>query len=247
MADIINDTKPAIESINYRVVRNGAISQKQGKDVFSGVVDLKETYNITDLAKRMVSEGCAVKNPTIRMVLTDFAELVGKLTAEGRAINIGGVVRFAPSVRGTFGSQNAAWDATKNRVFVNATAGSKLRMAATSSTVVRTEMARPQVELLINGITGELNTLTIGGSGFLSGKRLNFRAGVEDEGVFLAIAGVMMHCSTEGATDQSVKFTCPEGLEDGATGNVILRTRLGDESLPIPYQAMSDVFTVRAK
>ncbi|MEG2725067.1 MAG: DNA-binding domain-containing protein, partial [Kiritimatiellia bacterium] len=107
------------------------------------IVELKETYNITDIAKRMASEGCVMKESAIRLVLTEFADLVGTLVAEGRAVNIGGLVRFVPTIRGTFESPTAPWDASKNHVLVNAMAGNKLRQAAKESSAVRTTALPP--------------------------------------------------------------------------------------------------------
>ncbi|MEG1932994.1 MAG: DNA-binding domain-containing protein [Kiritimatiellia bacterium] len=143
MEAIMNEMKSTLESILYRVVKNSAASLQTGTTVYSAIVELKETYNITDIAKRMASEGCVMKESAIRLVLTEFADLVGTLVAEGRAVNIGGLVRFVPTIRGTFESPTAPWDASKNHVLVNAMAGSKLRQAAKESSAVRTTALSP--------------------------------------------------------------------------------------------------------
>lgn len=90
-----------LHNINYRVVENSAASYSKGSTVYSGQVLVKETYGLSDVARRMVAEGCAVKESTIRLVLSEFAGMVAELVAEGRAVNISGLVRFAPAVRGT--------------------------------------------------------------------------------------------------------------------------------------------------
>ncbi|MEG1479746.1 MAG: DNA-binding domain-containing protein [Kiritimatiellia bacterium] len=143
MEAIMNEMKSTLESILYRVVKNSAASLQTGTTVYSAIVELKETYNITDIAKRMASEGCVMKESAIRLVLTEFADLVGTLVAEGRAVNIGGLVRFVPTIRGTFESPTAPWDASKNHVLVNAMAGNKLRQAAKESSAVRTTVLPP--------------------------------------------------------------------------------------------------------
>ena len=82
-----------LHNINYRVVENSAASYSKGSTVYSGQVLVKETYGLTDVARRMVAEGCAVKESTIRLVLSEFAGMVAELVSEGRAVNISGLVR----------------------------------------------------------------------------------------------------------------------------------------------------------
>lgn len=133
---VINDEQ-SVGTVRYKVLRNGALSARAGRDVYTAAVIKKETYGTEQLAERMVREGCPLKESSIRLVITELANLIGQLAAEGRAINIGGVARFMPTISGTFDSPNAPWDPKKHTVMVRACSGIKMRAAAAQSPVTR--------------------------------------------------------------------------------------------------------------
>ncbi len=185
----------AIQTVNYRVITNAAASKLAQKEVYTGRVDIKETYDLDAVAMRMVEGGCTSKVMTIKTVLTDFADLVGRLVAEGRAVNISGLVRFAPAVRGTFESLDAAWNSTENRVVVNASAGAAMRMAAANSSVTRSETLHlPKLVQLIDMVKETINTVTSEGSFVVVGERLEWDLDAADEGWFLRFNGEEKRC-----------------------------------------------------
>lgn len=107
------------DRVLYKLIRHTAASARAGKDTYIAQVLIKETYGLMDIAKRMENEGCLLKANTVALVLHEFAELVTKLVAEGRAVNIKGLMRLAPSIRGTF-TDDAVWNPEKNTLVVNA-------------------------------------------------------------------------------------------------------------------------------
>lgn len=236
MSDISTDNSiQNFGSVQYKVVRNGAASKIAGRDIYTAMVITKETYGTKELAARMVSEGCAVKASTIRLVLSEFADLIGKLVAEGRSVNIGGVVRFFPGIRGTFDSIDSAWNATKNTIVVNAATGARMRTAAAASGVTRMDAAElPTLLQLIDVATSKPNVLTSQGQFFVSGERLTWDPAADDEGWFVSYDGTESKCSaTEDVQDPTCASLIVGQTFDSAGEPVELyfRTRLGGEVL----------------
>ncbi len=236
MADMMNNnTAPSLEQVHYHVALNPAATKAAGHPVYTGVVDIKETYNTADVAERMVSEGCAVKAATIRLVLSEFAELVGKLAGEGRAINIGGLVRFAPAVRGVFETEDAPWDAAKHTLVVNASAGSRIRSAAALSAVQRVNgVVFPTLTRLVDLATFKDDTITSRGDIFVFGTKLTWDDTQKDEGFFVNYLGVESRCqmleSVQDPTCAALRTTQPYAT-DGDLVELFFRTRMGGTTL----------------
>lgn len=236
MAEMMIETTPAIESVNYHVVENAAASKAAGKPVYTGVVKVKETYNTSDVAKRMVSEGCPVKGTTVLLVLNEFADMLAKLTAEGRAVNINGVVRFAPAIRGTFASVDAPWSAASNTLVVNACAGARLRNAAAMSSVVRTDRlaALPMLERVVDLKTVRDGVISSEGSFFVMGTGLTWNADAEDEGFFLDVGSGEARCEgLESVQDPTCAALRTDLLfeNSGEALLLVFRTRQGGNTL----------------
>lgn len=227
-------------SIQYKVIRNGGASKNAGKDVYTAQVVTKETYGTVQLADRMVAEGCLAKASTISLVLTDFANLVGKLVAEGRAVNIGGVVRFSPGIRGTFETADSAWDTAKNSIVVNAAAGNRMRTAAALSGVTRVDALELPILLHVMDVaTGNGDTITSEGHFMVSGKRLTWDATADDEGWFINYQGIESKCTMVGEVQdpEGASLMATQAFDDaGDPIELFFRTRMGGEILhQIPY------------
>ncbi len=236
MADVMIQNNENLESVNYHVIENGAASKVAGKPVYTGVVEVKETYNTAAVAKRMVEAGCAVKRSTIQLVLGEFAELIGQLAAEGRAININGLVRFAPAVRGTFASIDAPWNAAENALVVNATVGTRLRVAASNSAVIRTAtgMPLPKLERVVDLTTVRDGVISSEGAFFVMGSHLTWNKDAADEGFFLDDGSGEARCEgLESVQDP----TCAALRTDlvfessGVSLRLVFRTRQGTNTL----------------
>ena len=243
MDDIVINSEGDLKSVAYRLVRNEMASQKAGAETYVGQVEVKETYGLQDVAEQMVKEGCAqmvkegcaVKKSTIRLVLSEFAEMVAGLVAAGRAVNIGGLVRFAPAVRGTFASEDAAWDPSKNKVVVNATVGSRLRTAAASSTVRRLDAVDlPTLEEVIDLSSQEHGKITSLGSFLVQGSKLSWNAEAEDEGFFVIYNTAETACEAVLADEDPTRVILRNKAEFASNDEeigLVFRTRMGGESL----------------
>lgn len=226
-----------LHNINYRVVENSAASYSKGSTVYSGQVLVKETYGLSDVARRMVAEGCAVKESTIRLVLSEFAGMVAELVAEGRAVNISGLVRFAPAVRGTFADAAAPWDPAQHRLVVNATVGSRLREAASASAVRRLdELALPKLTELYDVATLQRDVLSSEGNFLVLGERLTWDPEREDEGFFISLLGAESRCTavSDGTTPNRAILHCTQPFDSsGLEVELFFRTRMGGETLRV--------------
>ncbi len=234
---IKNTTTP--NTIRYRVQLNAAASKSAEREVYTGVVDVKETYDLDLVAKRMVERGCVAGKSTIHLVLTDFADLVSDLVAEGRAVTIPGLVRFAPSIRGTFETIDSPWDAANNQVVVNASIGSRMRAAAAKSTVQRVDtITLPELELLVDVATQQPNVITSEGVFIVSGTQLLWDETAEDEGFFLNAGGEETKCTQQEETQDetcAILKTSQIFDEAGLPVELFFRTRINGTLHQIKY------------
>ncbi len=223
MENIIIQNTTATPAIRYRVERNAAASKTCNHDVYTALTEVKECYDLNRVASRMIERGCAVKKSSIALVLNDFAELVSDLVAEGYAVNIPGLVRFAPAIRGTFASIDAPWDASAHQIVVNATVGSRMRIAAAQSNVQRVQLTvLPKPEQLIDMTTQRANVITSEGSFLVTGTQLMWDEAAEDEGWYLLLGG------------EEIKCTALETEEDGTC--VVLQTDRIFEAADLPLE-----------
>lgn len=234
----LNDTAD-VETIHYKLQRCPLASQKAGKNVYHGVVLKKETYGTVQLAKRLASECGLLKEASIRMVLSELANLVGKLVSEGRAVNIGGVVRFMPVIHGTFESSEEPWDPKKHKVRVNACVGTRLRKIAEQSPVTRVGSPDvPTMTRITNMTKPGSDTISSQGKFTIAGKRLEWNVDAADEGWFINIGGEESKCTPLSPQNPvGAVLKCERTFDEPGTPLLLIfRTRLGGKILhQIPY------------
>ena len=91
-------------ALRYEVVRNALYEKNRGERSYFARVHA-EVKSLRELAETMVREGSKYKATEIFAILQDFTDLTIRLLQEGYAINVGSLVRFRPSIRGKFTSE----------------------------------------------------------------------------------------------------------------------------------------------
>ncbi len=122
-----------VSCVEYCIDEHKAASMKKGRPVYTARVVEKEVYYLEDTIDRMRTAGCAVNKSVIRLVLDEYFSMVKRLTAQGRAVAIPGIVRFAPTIRGTFDSEDEPFDSKKHKIVIQATVSKKLLNIAKNS------------------------------------------------------------------------------------------------------------------
>lgn len=193
--DFVSDSNEDFKRIHYKLQYCPLASRKAGRDVYSGAVIKKETCGTVQLAKRLASQNPLIKESHIRMLISDLANLIGDLVSEGRAVNIGGVVRFMPVIHGTFDSPDEPWNPEKHKVLVNACVGSRMRKILEKSAVSRIGgTSSPELLQVLNPEMRSVGSISSGGKFMVTGSRLVWNPEAEDEGWFINLGGAESKC-----------------------------------------------------
>lgn len=232
---LIDEDVRSFGSIQYKIIRNGAASKHKGRDVYSALVIPRETYGILQLSERMANEGCTVKASVIRQVLDEFVTLVTQLVSEGRAVNLGGLIRFMPSIRGNFDSPNEIWDPKKHDILINACCGKRMRALASMRPATRLDGPPiPLLKQVVDIAKGKSNRVSSNGSFFVSGENLTWNKAAADEGWFLVYNGQETKCVPVAKEQDPACAALNTGVEFAASGEsvgLVFRTRLGGKTL----------------
>ncbi len=186
----------ASRPIQYQVHRNAAASKNLGQDVFSARVVTSETVSLAEIAKTMVANGSPYGETHIVSVLTDMANTCTALLCGGRAVDLGGLVRLRPSIRGTFESEEATVG-PGHTLRVKASVGSKLRgivSGCATQKIVRPTVALAALDSVHNVLDGSPGTLCSKGLFFVQGRGLLWDNTKDDEGFVLNLLGVETKC-----------------------------------------------------
>lgn len=233
-----SENESTVDVVQYKLQLNPLASSKAGRNIYNGVVIKKETYGTRQLTERMVNEQTPLNASTIRMVIDDLANLIAKLASEGRAINLGGVIRIMPVIHGTFDSLDEPWNPKKHKVRISACAGTKLRNAAVLSPVMRLDgLNKPeilQVTNVIDPAKPKFNQVPSAGEFVVVGHLLTWDRDAADEGWFLNYKGQETKCEvvkSENPHCATLRTTCVFD-NPGESLLLIFRTRLnGEKSL----------------
>lgn len=230
-----SNDESTVDVVQYKLRLNPLASSKAGRNIYNGVVIKKETYGTRQLAARMVKEQTPLNESTIRLVIDDLANLIAKLASEGRAVNLGGVIRIMPVIHGTFDSPDEPWDPKKHAVRITACAGTKLRNAAVRSPVMRLDRPNsPEILQVANPASETLNQIPSAGEFFVFGKLLMWNQSAADEGWFLNYKGRETKCDvvkSENPHSVILRTACRFDAP-GESLLLIFRTRLnGEKSL----------------
>lgn len=229
------ETDNASDAVPYKLQYNQLASRKAGRDVYSAYVVPKETYGTVQLAKTLASRGALLKESQIRMIISEMANLIGELVSEGRTVNIGGVVRFIPVIRGTFDSPDEPWNPKKHKVQVTACVGGRMRKIAAQSPVTRVGVpGAPVLTQVLNTERGKSGSISAHGAFVVLGEKLSWNPEAEDEGWFLNLGGAESKCTVieSKAPFTSASLRCTHAFETPETPLLLIFcTRLGGKTL----------------
>ncbi len=219
-------------SIHYGTFRNQLASQKAGKEMNVARVYTHKTYTLKELAAELKARGVSLTRGTIFYVLQELADLMQDLLAEGNAINLGGIVRLTPVIRGVF-EEGEAFDESKHAIVVSASAGKVVRGAASAGPVQKVGgSVSPTIESVKNTLTFEDDILFALTTATVKGKNLGYDAAASDEGLFLDAAGVGVEVIAATATE--INFRLTGEVESETTAVLSFKTRGGDKNLATP-------------
>lgn len=157
----------------------------QSKEIKTGKIILKGTYNTKDLIKRMLESENSITEPTIIAVLKTLAINVKNICLEGSKINIEGFVQFTPYMSGTFDSDADGYDPVKQNIYVGAqlskTFNTDFSRLVTTEKQIKGEI-KP-ILLSVRDVSSKEENTTITGNGIVTilGDYLKFKEGVRGE------------------------------------------------------------------
>ncbi len=219
-------------SIQYGTFRNQLASQKAGEERNVAHVYTHKTYTLKELASALKARGVSLTRGTIFYVLQELADLMQDLLAEGNAINLGGIVRLFPTIRGTF-KDGEAFDDAKHAIVVRAAAGKVVRGAASAGPAQKVGgSVSPTIESVKNTVTFEDDVLFALTTGTVKGKNLGYDASASDEGLFVDAVGVGVEVIAATATE--INFRLTGEVESETTAVLSFKTRGGDKNLTDP-------------
>ncbi len=219
-------------SINYSTYHNDLASQKAGASRSVARVYTHKTYTLKELAGELKARGVSLTRGTIFYVLQELADLMQDLLAQGNAINLGGIVRLFPVIRGVF-EDGETFDDSKHAIVVRASAGKVVRGAASAGPAQkRGGSVMPMINSVKNAVTFEDDILFALTTATVKGKNLGYDASASDEGLFLDAAGVGVEVISATATEINFRLTGEVATE--TTAVLSFKTRGGDKNLTDP-------------
>lgn len=229
-------------ALRYEVVRNALYEKNRGERSYFARVHA-EVKSLRELAETMVREGSKYKATEIFAILQDFTDLTIRLLQEGYAINVGSLVRFRPSIRGKFTSEEDVFTRGVHQIVVTSATGSVLRNIAANTVVERVNKSDtlPKLAAIHNTTTGRLNTLCHTKLLTVLGKRLTWDIDNPNEGFFATLGNDSRRCEVlhVNKLKTNVLIKVPQDFQVGDQFSISFHTQLTetDPHLNIPYPA----------
>ncbi len=228
----IDPGSSSIAKIRYETVRNQLASQKAGTDMNVARVYTNRTYQLREMAEELVNRKVPLSRQLISYVLGELSDLMQSLLVQGNSINLGGLVKLTPVIKGTF-APGESFDASKHEIVVAASIGKVLRGAASTGSVEKVGAGlQPEIESIKNTVTFEDDVLFALTTGTVKGKNLGYDAAASDEGLFVDAAGVGIELIAATATE--INFRLTGEVETETTAVLSFKTRGGDKNLTDP-------------
>jgi hypothetical protein len=214
-------------AIRYDLSKNALVEKNKGERSYYARV-YTTTKSLKTVAEAMVREGLKYSQYEIYCILEAFTDVVTRLLKEGYAVNMGSLVRFRPSIQGSFKTEQDGFTRGDHRIVVRASVGSSLRNVAASAAVARISAAwTPEIHEIHNGMTGEENTVAPDGSLVITGTRLKWNTSAADEGFFANLDGDELRCTvmSTDTTNNTIFILLPHTLVEGQAVELTFRTR----------------------
>ena len=215
--------------INYALFENNLTSDP---DDYAAHVEITASADMQTIANRMIEQGSTVTSADILAVLEDTIKACEALLLEGYNVNLGGLVRLHPTIKGKFDGPDDKFDKSRHRVDVGASPGTRVRDKVRNDAKVRKDEAiKPTPDLItfhdtVNGTSN--HDVKPGGIGAIIGHRLKYDEAQADEGIFFVSAAgadtkvviVQRNMPAE------LVFISPQSLTIAETYHVEVRARI---------------------
>ena len=176
--------------INYALFENHITPEPE---IYAAHVEITGSADMHAIAERIIEQGSTVTSADILAVLEDTIKACEALLLEGYNVNLGGLVRLQPTIKGKFNGLNDKFDPARHQVDVGATPGARVRKTIRENAKVHKDEAIKPTPTLIefkDTTTGAVNdTIRIGGLASITGYRLKYDKAQPDEGIYFIPTG----------------------------------------------------------
>ncbi len=230
----IDTGSSSVAKIRYETVHNQLASQKAGSDMNVARVYTNHTYQLKEMAEELVNRKVPLSRQLITYVLGELSDLMQSLLLQGNSINLGGLVKLQPVIKGTF-APGESFNASKHEIVVSATVGKVLRSAASAGSVERVGAELPpEITGISNTIDRQADVIYGGGTtADIQGVRLTFDQNVADEGVFITCPdyeGDDLAVALVKAGDAAITIRIDDAIDAEYTAFLSFKTRQGDKN-----------------
>ena len=177
--------------INYALFENHITPEPE---IYAAHVEITGSADESTIAQRIIEQGSTVTSADILAVLEDTIKACEALLLEGYSVNLGGLVRLQPSIKGVFNGPNDKFDPARHKIDVGATPGQRVRDKVRAEAKVKKDETILPAPVLISfqDVISHTTdtTATLNGIGTIIGHRLKFDPNQPDEGIFFKVAGM---------------------------------------------------------
>ena len=131
MMSLLKATK-ASSKVRYRLVKMPA---RQDEKAWYAAHAIVQTTSLRQIAEQMVREGSKYAEHEILGIAEQMIDVITERLRDGHSVNFGSMMRFRPSIKGRFETQDEAFDPKKHQLRVAVSVGRRLLKAVEDVTV----------------------------------------------------------------------------------------------------------------
>ena len=156
----LKETKTS-SKVRYRLVETPM--QKEGKTCYAARAVVQNT-SLRQIAAQMVREGSKYAEHEILGIAEQMIDVIIDRLRDGHSVNFGSMMRFRPSIKGSFDAKDEAFDPKTHQLVVAVSAGSRLRKALEGVTVECLDEAKlPEIREVTVEPLGDLRIVEVTG------------------------------------------------------------------------------------